>query len=271
MFCPNCGTQLGNGVNFCPNCGTKVTVVQPVAANPAPVQGNMVMLLSLGNCSRATAAVLLQQICGYGADEALLIVDSAPITVARGLNDAQARYLAQAFSEYGMEISVYDGTGWRDWESGNTSVWDQTGDMLTAVAAALGLISVNNRISRDMMHRMDPYRLTGARPPVYRLHTTLRAAPRRVVAPVRSPVRHAPPPRPAAVRPAPSRPAPQPMRPAAPQPPVRPAAPQPVRPTGPAARPTGPAARPTGPESRPGGGRSGGGVGRQGGPGRPGR
>jgi len=249
MFCSNCGTQIGTGVNFCPNCGAKVITVATPSATTA---GNMVMLVSLGVCAPATAAALLQQICGYGLDEALLIVDSAPITIARGLSDAQARYLAQALAEYGMEVSVYDGTGWREMESSSTSVWDQTGMLLAGVASALGLLGLDNRISRDMMHRADyPYRYSGSRPPVYQLHTTLRAAPRRVApTSVRPPVRHAPPPRPApAPHPAPPRPAPAPMRPA-PQPAPRPAArpaPQPApRPAPqPAARPAPqPAARP---------------------------
>ncbi|MBR1822081.1 MAG: zinc ribbon domain-containing protein, partial [Clostridia bacterium] len=141
MFCPNCGTQLANGVNFCPNCGTQVSAIAATVTTTAASEGNMVMLLSLGSCARTTAAALLQQICGYASDEALLIVDSAPITVARGLNDAQARYLAQALAEYGLEVSVYDGTGWRELESSNSSVWDQAGDLITGVAAALGLIS----------------------------------------------------------------------------------------------------------------------------------
>ncbi|MBQ8110744.1 MAG: zinc ribbon domain-containing protein, partial [Clostridia bacterium] len=186
MFCPNCGVQLTGGVNFCPNCGAKVvSVVQPVATANA-IQGNMVMLLSLGTCARNIAAALLQQICGYSGEEALLIADSTPITVARGLNDAQARYLAQAMSEYGMEVAVYDGNGWRDWESASTSVWDNTGSLLASVASALGLISLNNRITRDMMHRWDyPYRFNGTRPPAYRLNSTLRAVPIRRAAPVR--------------------------------------------------------------------------------------
>jgi len=24
MFCPNCGTEVDNGVKFCPNCGAKI-------------------------------------------------------------------------------------------------------------------------------------------------------------------------------------------------------------------------------------------------------
>lgn len=281
MFCPNCGTQLDAGVNFCPNCGTKVAAVTTAAAE------NRVMLLSLGGCARPTAAALLQQICGYTAEEALLIVDNAPIVVARGLTDSQARYLAQALAEYGLEVSVYDGNGWRDWESADGSVWDQTGDLVNAVAAALGLMNVSNRISRDMIRRMDyPYRFNGTRPPIYRLHTTLRATPPRRVAPVRPPVHRAPPPpRPVA----PARPVPPPPRPVAPPPrptaapprpvaPVRPAAPTPpARPVAPArpASPTPPArpAAPNRPGNLPGGpnGRPGGGMGRQGGPGRPGR
>ena len=254
MFCPNCGTQLGVGVNFCPNCGTRVSAVTPVVKTNV-TQGNMVMLMGLGDCRRTTAAALLQQICGYGSDEALLIVDSTPITIARELSEAQARFLAQALAEYGLEVSVYDGNGWRDWESANTSVWDSAGSLITGVAAALGLISVNNRITRDMMHRMDyPYRYSGARPPVYRLHTTLRTAPRRVApASVRPPVHHAPPP-PVRPAPAPVRPAPAPVRPA--PPPVRPApapvrpAPAPVRPA-PAPAPARPAPAPARPAPAP--------------------
>ena len=271
MFCSNCGIQLAAGVNFCPNCGTRVKA--PTAStNP----GNMVMLVSVGTSNRATAAALLARICGYSEEEALLIVDSAPITVARGLNDAQARYLAQALAEYGIEVSVYDGSGWREWESSSTSVWDQAGGLLASVASALGLMGMGNRISRDMMRPTDyPYRTTDARPPVFRVNSALRAAPR-------PPVHRAPPPpRPAAERPVPPppkpasqppRPAPQPARPA-PHPAPRPAptqarpAPQPA--ARPAPQPARPAPRPASrPNDIPGrgnpNGRQGGGMGRRG-------
>ena len=278
MFCSNCGIKLDEGVNFCPECGTKVDW-----NSVAPDQGDRVMLLSLGTCAKTTAAALFQTLCGYSTDEALLIADSAPITVARGLSEAQA------LAEYGMEVSVYDGDGWRDWESNNTSVWDNAGELVTGVAAALGLLGLNNRISRDMMHRMDyPFRFTGARPPVYRLNTTLRTVPRRSHAP-RPTVHRAPPPPPTrptpgprAVPPRPAAPTPPPVqrpvpgtRPAAPAqrpvPGARPAAPvqRPVpgtRPAAPVQRPV-PGQRPAGGPPRPGTGRPDG-SGRKGGPGR---
>ena len=258
MFCSNCGIQLPSGVNFCPNCGTRVSVVRNVA-NP----GNMVMLVSLGTSTRGTAAALLSRICGYSDEDALLIADSTPITVARGLNEAQARYLAQALAEYGMEVSVYDGAGWREWESSNTSVWDQTGSLLASVASALGLLGLGNRITRDMMHRTDyPYRLNGSRPPVFRVNSALRAVPRPPVH--RAPPPPAPRPTPPPARPAsPMRPAPPPARPA-PQP-ARPA-PPPPKPAAPSARPAPQTARPAPQPGRPGDlpGRPGGGRGRRG-------
>ena len=273
MYCPNCGTQLAAGINFCPNCGTKVNTVvnTAVSATYTVEEGNMVMLVDMGTCARTTGANVLSSLCGYTNDEALLIVQNTPITVARGLSDAQARFLAQAMAEYGMDVSVYDGSGWRDWESSSSSVWDNAGSLLTGVAAALGLIGMNNRITRDMMHRWDyPYRYNGTRPPVYRLHSTLRVAPPRRVTPRMVPhptPRPAPMPPHPVVKPAPA-PTPRPtMKPApapAPRPAVKPA-PAPHVPNGP--RPSGLSTIPGAPHGgQPGGaGRNGGG--RSGGPG----
>lgn len=210
MYCPNCGAQLTAGANFCANCGAQLnitttlspaTVVTPAAANPyAAAQGCTVMLLSLGSCTVASASSLIQQLCGYAADEALLIAQSAPVAVAQNLTELQANTLAQALCEYGLEISVYDGSGWRELESPSTSVWSQAGTLIAKAASALGLIGAANRIAKSLMHRWDyPYRYTGSRPPVYRLHNSL--------------TRRTPPPRPAAPKqPAEPRRAPAPAR-----------------------------------------------------------
>lgn len=220
MFCSNCGVALDAGVNYCPNCGTRVKDNAAAAHTVSTDRNDRVMLVSTGDCSRGTACALLQQICGYTAEEGYTILDNTPIVIARGLNDVQARYLAQALSEYGLEVSVYDGDGWREMESSDTSVWDDTGALLSAVTFVLGIIGLDNRITREMMHRMDyPYRYSGARPPVLRLHSALKASRasqtgRPKPAPVRPPVRHAVPPRPAS--------APQPVPSSRPVPPQRP-------------------------------------------------
>lgn len=285
MFCSNCGKKLADDVKFCPDCGTKV--IRPAAAE----QGERVMLLSLGTCAKTTGAALLETLCGYTEEEALLIVENAPIVVARGLSEAQARFLAQALAEYGMEVSVGDDGGWRDWESNTTSVWDNAGELVTGVAAALGLLGLNNRISRDMMRRADhPYGYGGVRPPVYRLNPTLRTVSRRSYAP-RPVVHRAPPPSPQAPMPGPRA---VPTRPAGPggnlgprntpsTPPQRPMAPgeRPAGVTGrpnvpqgprnaPPQRPTAPGERLAGVTGRPNvpGGRKPGGMGRPGGNGR---
>ena len=243
MYCPNCGAQVETAANFCPYCGSQLTIsnVAPVTVNTAAVNaasvipvsagsvtltGDMVMLVSLGSCTQANASALLQQLCGYSAEDALLMVRSLPVTVAQGLTDLQARTLAQALSEYGMEVSVYDGTGWRELESTGSSVWDKAGALIAGAASALGLIGLKNRITRDLMRRWDyPYRFTGSRPPVYRLHNTL--------------LRQTPPPRP--------QPKPQ------PRPRVEPAPrPQPAY-QRPAAQPGGHGGQPGGHGNQPGG------------------
>lgn len=195
MFCSNCGSQIPDGSNFCANCGAQLTAaVVPTIVNATVGGDNSVMLLSLGACSAYNAAGLLQQLCGYSAEDAQTMVASVPIAIARGLTDAQANTLAQALCEYGLDISIYDSNGWRELSSASASVWDKAGSLIAGAASALGLIGVANRITRGMMHRMDyPYRFTGARPPVYRLHSTLRQVP--------------PPPRPA--RPVAPKPAPR--------------------------------------------------------------
>ena len=208
MFCSNCGAQVVTGANFCPNCGAALTsAAAPVTnitsavgaasiAGTAGVAGdNTVMILSLDSCPRATAVSLIQQLCGYTAEEAALIADSAPVAVARYLSDPQARCLAQALCEYGLEVAVCDSNGWRQIEPETSSVWSSAGSLLAGAAAALGLIGLRNRITRDLMRRWElPFRYTGPRPPVVRRPPALarRIAPPRAARHPASAVRIAP-------------------------------------------------------------------------------
>ena len=264
-FCTNCGQPLTVGARFCSNCGSPVAVSVVSAVDAR--QDYRVVVISRGTCSRAVAVDILGDLLGYTDADAARIIDNVPMETAVQLNFIQAQYLAQALTEYGLEVAVFNDNGYVDLDSAATgSVYDTDGAFLANVAAVLAGLTIGNRISQYT-------RWTRPAPvvfrPVYR-----RAAPlpvyrrRRVVpAPIHpgpAPIRPAPV-RPAPVRPAPVRPAPAPARPA----PARPAPAPAQRPAPASARPApAPVQRPGAPVSRPGATRPTGGPNRPGGPGR---
>lgn len=247
-FCTNCGQPLTVGARFCSNCGAAVAVSAVDTR-----QDYRIILISRGTCSRAVAVDILGDLLGYTDADAARIIDNAPMETAVQLTAIQAQYLAQALSEYGLEVAVFNDNGYVNLDAAATgTVYDSDGAFLANVAAVLAGLTIGNRVSRyDRWTRPAPvvFRPVYRRPaplPVYRRRRPAPAPipPRRVM-PVPGPV---PRPAPAPVRPAPVRPAPAPVRPA----PARPApgavrpAPAPARPAGPGPRPAGPA-RPAGP------------------------
>ena len=196
-FCSKCGAMLAEGANFCSNCGATVqtaplaaqpvytqpvTVTQPVYTQPTytqPVQtaytytqpaytytgtGYAVMLVDNGSCGNLTAADLISDTCGYTDAEAMQIVANAPTLIAQNLTKDQAAYLAQALTEYGMQVAIYDRYGNQTFTTGLDSVFDGAGSFLTKVAASLGLIGIANRITGAIRKLTLPHK-----PPVYRL------------------------------------------------------------------------------------------------------
>ena len=245
--CPNCGAEVLAGARFCTYCGTQLTTAAPVAAARMTVPtaayaraDYSVMLLSTGSCASSIADDVLADLCGYGLTEAREIVRNVPITIAQALTEEQAACLSQALTEYGMEVSVFDGTGYRTVSTRYDTVYDNNGNLLTAVAGVLGLIGAANRLSRAMIRRHD-YPFAG-RPPVF----AAPRAPRRSVA-----HHHIRQPEPMMGRPAPHAPMPAPQQ--------HHAAPSMGRPN------SGSAPRPMGGSNRPAGGPGG-----HGGPGGPG-
>lgn len=161
-FCPQCGRAAGAGACFCTECGAALSAsAQPAASEivytaTTPLGDNSVMLLSLGSCAQAAAADLLEDVCGYSEEEAREIVRNIPITVAQNLTETQASYLAQAMTEYGMQVTVYDGKGYKQVKTGLPSLFSSNGSFLAKAAAVLGLIGVGNRISRRLIRRWEP-------------------------------------------------------------------------------------------------------------------
>lgn len=244
-YCTNCGALLPGGVNFCPNCGQAVAVI-PTANNVR--SDYQVVLISRGTCTKSTAVDILNDLLGYTDAEAAQILNNMPMATAIDLTAVQAQYVAQAMSEYGMEVAVYNSNGYVDMTgSATASVFDNSGSFLASVAAVLTGLTIGNRVSRyERWTRPAPvvFRPTYRRAvplTTYRRYRTV-AAPRPVVVAPPRPV-----PRPV-VRPAPA-PRPIPARPVSPAPVARPVPARPVSPA-PAARPVpaqpGQPARPTG-------------------------
>ena len=158
-FCVRCGQQLDEGMNYCPVCGTAVTAADTAAEttipivdttpayDPATASDYRVILFSRGSCSAANARALLRDILGYSASEARNILNIAPVEIACNMTMAQAMYLAQALTEYGIEVTVCNSQGYVNVpQAATTSVYDRTGSFLPAVASALAALSAVNRV-----------------------------------------------------------------------------------------------------------------------------
>ena len=206
--------MLAEGANYCSNCGATVqaapistqtvytqpvTVTQPTYTYTQPTAytytqpaytytgtGYAVMLVDNGTCSPLTAANLISDACGYTDAEAMQLAANAPTLIAQNLTREQAAYLAQALTEYGMQVTIYDRYGNQTFTSGLESVFDSAGSLLTKVAASLGLIGIANRITGAIRKLTLPHK-----PPVYRLNRPIQQRP-----PVRRQRVHAEPPRP---------------------------------------------------------------------------
>ncbi len=130
------------------------------------------MLVDHGSCGALTAANLISDTCGYTDAEAMQLVANAPTLIAQSLNREQAVYLAQALTEYGMQVTIYDRYGNQTFTSGLESVFDSAGSFLTKVAASLGLIGIANRITGAIRKLTLPHK-----PPVYRLNRPIQQRP----------------------------------------------------------------------------------------------
>ena len=257
-------------MNFCPSCGTPVNAPASAPINTPAAEQSVVntqnaladyrlILLSVGDCTKKNAAEMTEDLFGYSASDAKKLVNAAPVEIACGLTGEQAQYLAQAMTEYGMQVSVYCGENYVSFnDRADKSVFDSSGNLLAGVAGVLATISLANRVNEIRRWTYpDPYRFMFVpryrRPaPPRHIRRTLFGIPI-VPPPPRPPRPHHPP-----------RFAPPPRHPAPPRPPMGGPRPGGPRPGG--SHPGGP--RPGGMPGHPGMGRGGSGRGGMGGGGR---
>ena len=179
-YCEYYGQVIEAGARFCTNCGAPIPVAQNVSDNTASGQGATivsgggnysVVLISLGTCAQAAAADLLEDTLGYSETEAKELFLMLPAQIAQMLSRQQADYLAQAMTEYGMKVSVSNGTEYLtvDETSGIQSIFDKTGSFLGKALAVLGTITGHNRMRKfrkldDPRNFERPYRPQTYRP-----------------------------------------------------------------------------------------------------------
>ena len=179
-FCSQCGNTVASDMRFCPGCGHQLNVaaVSETALTPdintasydpssqytSPAEFKII-LISSGSCSIADALPLLEEILGYTSTKARNLLRAAPVEIAQCLTLTQAQYIAQALTEYGMEVSITNTAGdYVNAADSPTSVFDAAGNFLPAVAVALATIGISNRI-----HRVSRWTPAGPPPPLFRL------------------------------------------------------------------------------------------------------
>ena len=158
-FCPYCGNTVTAEMRFCPACGREQpaagagaaaedarTAAPDTAAVPGALQ-HRIVLRSANSCPRPNALHLLESLLGYSAEEAYSLLSCLPTEIAHDLSAEQALYVAQALSENGMQVSVYDENGCADFDARAAgSVYDDSGSFLPAVAGVLALLTAANRV-----------------------------------------------------------------------------------------------------------------------------
>ncbi len=145
MYCPYCGNQISAGANFCPNCGA------PVSGNSTSAREYQLILVKKGKADDSILRNLLMDTLSYTYDEASGLIRNVPVQIAQDLQETEAAYLAQMFTEYGAEVTVLDENQvYVDLSKKvNSSVFDTDGSLLKNVAAVIGALTIANKMTHS--------------------------------------------------------------------------------------------------------------------------
>ena len=198
-YCPYCGRELSNDMVYCPGCGAAVSaeersyVLIDDNATAVSTGSYAIYITGLGSANKSEVIDLLEDALGYTTTTAKNLVNSIPVEIAANLTLKQAAVVAQAFEEYGVELSVTNGDEYED-ISKNTStasLFNSDGSFLTSAALVLATIGAAHRL-RTIVRPKKPSLLkmlfhsllgTKRRPPVH-VRRTITPRPRNVVRPL---------------------------------------------------------------------------------------
>ena len=151
-YCPYCGRQVSDDMSFCPGCGASLnneTRSYTVTENVGSTYGDYkIYITGLGSAKKANVIDLLEDVMGYTTATATNLVNNIPVQIAGNLSLKQAAVVAQAFEEYGVELSVTNGDEIDDIssETSSSSLFNYDGSFLTSAAVILATLGAANRL-----------------------------------------------------------------------------------------------------------------------------
>ena len=149
-YCVHCGQEVTSTMRYCPACGKTLNQVteEPVSTD-ASKKDYSVYLVNKGTANKLNLRDLLVDMLGYTPAQAMEMLDNIPVEIATNLTVTQAAVIAQAFEEYGAEVTV--GVGDEavniDSKSRSNSLFASDGGYLGSVAAVLASLSAANRLT----------------------------------------------------------------------------------------------------------------------------
>lgn len=165
VYCEYCGAQLPDGAKFCTNCGAPAPKTDETGHDrQTVVEGEgtySIVLGSLENCTKAAAGDLLEGLLGYSDEEAAQLLNVLPALAAQNLTYEQAQYVAQAMTEYGMQVSIRSGEEYVEADEKSTSsssLFDDAGELLAKAAAVFATLSAVNRMRDFRRYERIDYR-----------------------------------------------------------------------------------------------------------------